>query len=213
MRTKIFLSILLAFTVSKGHAQDSYIELIYGNSLFRRDLAGQVNTMGNYRLGKPLQYVGVGLNGVLNIKTLCSPIVKFSCNQYLPQDFHANDSVSGRIAGAFFSLSAGSDVLKKNEEFDLVWSLGFQFGRLKLYKDQFLHLRNPSLCPKVTFQINKSFGSCGVGLRAEFVYDISAGDWKEARSYRKLSSSTDVPGFNQTSFNISLLLQTRFVNP
>jgi hypothetical protein len=189
----------------EANAQTSSVDLLYGNTIFRKDLAGQVNTIDAYTFGKPLQFVGIGVNELrLNRGEWLS--ASFTGAQYLPQKFVLNDSVAGKISGCLFGFALGRNVLRESEFFDLTFSAGLNLGRLKLVKHDALYLKNNVVAPKLSVIARIFFGKLALGLNAEFVYDCSSSGWKDKLLSSKRIPPADVPGFNQTGFNFSVSL-------
>jgi hypothetical protein len=194
---------LLAFSFGT-QAQKGSALLMYGNTIFRKDLLGQLNSKDNYSFGRPMQFAGVSLTEQVLIKTLGVFPSNVLAAHYLPQEFKVNDSVTGNISGSMFGVSLGYDFFKKSEVVGLTFSAGLNIGRLKLVDNQYLHLKNGMFTPKLSVTLSVHVRKLCLAFNAEYVYDVSNSDWKEKSRASKRSASVPVPGLNQSGFNFSV---------
>jgi hypothetical protein len=193
-------------------AQYTTLDLTYGNTVFQKDFMGQLNTVHQYKHGRPLQYIGLGFSGTeTNDKVTLSG--NFIMAQYLPQLFRVNDSITGNISGSFFGLTAGIDCFPKVKAFDFIFSGGLNLGRMKLvqqdkrffeYRGNTLHRKNMLICPKIGAMTKIYLGKFCITLNAEYMYDLSGPRWKEKLLSVGKPHSVPVGGFNQSGFSFSI---------
>jgi hypothetical protein len=95
-----------------------------------------------------------------------------------------SDTVRFRLSGFQISYVIGKDVFPKNKLFDLGIYAGFSAGRLNLLKQdytigpEFLQYRNPFFSPKILVQPKFNTRHVVVGLKFEYLFDVSQGKWK-----------------------------------
>jgi hypothetical protein len=214
MSKQLAFRILFLFLVFAPGTKAQYtsIDLTYGNTVFQKDFGGQLNTVNNYRHGRPMQYLGLMIGGMYTNgkKTRSS---NFIMAQYLPQRFQLNDSVTGTISGSLFGLAFGFDCFPKTRAFDLFFSGGLNIGRLKLVQEQLsyfdyrrntLHRKNMFISPKIGVMTKVFIWEFCITLNAEYNYDISGPRWHEKLLSVGKPRSVAVPGFNQSGFQFSI---------
>lgn len=208
-----FTALIIIILSLTTQAQQSSFDLVYGNVLYRKNLEQQLNTISDYQPGKPLQYAGVSVSGAALLNKKHTIFGNFLAAKYLPQSFQINDSVSGKLSGSVFGLTAGFDCFPKTEWFDVIVSGGLNLGRMKLvqqkwdylrYKDNNLHLKNMLICPKVSLMTKVYFKKLCLTFAGEYAYDISGSRWNEKTLSLGKPESLTVPGFNQTGLYLSV---------
>jgi hypothetical protein len=205
MTKNIFRTLAFLFVFSaEANAQQSSVDLLYGNMLYQKDFLGQLNTLDNYKQSRPMQYLGIGTSGGFRVNRKWEFSGNMFAAQYLPQRFHANDSVTGKISGSLFGVTVGYDVFRKAKAIDLIFGGGLNLGRLKLVQNDYLHWKNMLITPKLSVIAKVYIGKFSLFAGAEYGYDISGSDWKEKRLASKRHASVPVPAFNQSGFNLSV---------
>lgn len=209
-----FVTVLLITALSlTTQAQHTSLDFTYGNILYRKNLGQQLNTLSDYEFGEPVQYAGIIFSGTALVNKKHGLSGNFLAAKYLPQSFQINDSVSGKLSGSVFGLTAGFDCFPKTEWFDIIVSGGLNLGRMKLvqqkwdylrYKDNNLHLKNMLICPKVSLMSKIYLKKFCLTFAGEYAYDISGSRWKEKTLSLGKPESLTVPGFNQTGLYLSV---------
>lgn len=209
-----FVIALLITTLSlTTQAQNSSFDLVYGNILYRKDLGQQLNTIKDHTFGEPVQYIGIATSGAFLVNKKHNISGSLLAAKYLPQSFQINDSVTGKLSGSVYGLTAGFDCFPKTEWCDIIVSGGLNLGRMKLvqqkwdylrYKDNSLHLKNMLICPKVSLMTKIYLKKFCLTFTGEYAYDISGSRWKEKTLSLGKPKSLTVPGFNQSGLYLSV---------
>ncbi len=196
-------------------AQYTTFDIVYGNNIYQRNFGGQLNTIDQYRFGRPIQYMGISCSGMVKTDRGHDLSGNLSWAKYLPQVFQINDSVNGKLTGFTIGLTAGKDLFPKAKAFDFILSGGLNLGKMKLIQEQFhyleyknnsLHLKNMLICPKISLMTKVYLGKFCISLNAEYMYDISSTSWKEKLLALGKPRSVEVAGFRQTGYSLSLHL-------
>jgi len=196
-------------------AQYTTFDIVYGNNLYQRNFGSQLNTINQYRFGRPIQYMGISCSGMVKTDRGHDLSGNFIWAKHLPQVFQINDSVNGKLTGFTIGLTAGKDLFPKAKAFDFILSGGLNLGKMKLIQEQFhyleytnnnLHLKNMLICPKVSLMTKVYLGKYCISLNAEYMYDISSTSWNEKLLALGKPRSVEVAGFRQTGYSLSLHL-------
>lgn len=210
---RFFTALIISTLSLTTQAQQTSYDLVYGNVLYRKNLEQQLNTISEHKLGEPVQYAGFSISGAALVNKKYGVSGNFLAAKYLPQSFQINDSVTGKLSGSVFGLTAGFDCFPKTEWFDVILSGGLNLGRMKLvqqkwdylrYKDNNLHLKNMLICPKVSLMTKVYLKKFCLTFTGEYAYDISGSSWKEKILSLGKPESLTVPGFNQTGLYLSV---------
>lgn len=220
MRFPPILAVAFFLLALSARAQRTSLTLSYGNYLFEKGFPrtdGQqmsaVNTKDAFTIGHPIQSVGLFANGMFRIDQRWKISGHFGGAKFLPQQFTVNDSVSGKISGCLYTVSAGYDLFPKIKAIDLIFSGGLNLGRTKLVQEKFdfleksgnnLHVKNMFISPKASCMLQVFVGKFVLNLNAEYAYDISGSNWKEKLLARHKPESVDVPDFSQTGLAFSV---------
>jgi len=195
------------------HGQYTTTDLIYGNTIYQRNLGGQLNTFDQYTFGRPIQYLGMGFSGMVKVDRRYDLSGTFQWVKYLPQVFRINDSLNGKLTGFTIGLTAGHDFFPRAKAIDFILSGGLNLGKMKLIQEQFhylaytnntLHLKNMLICPKVSVMTKFYLRSFCITFNAEYMYDISSTTWKEKLLSLGKPHSVAVAGFRQTGYSLSV---------
>jgi hypothetical protein len=106
--------------------------LTYGTNVYDGSLMGQVNTLDSFRIGRPIQYIGLSANGHFIVNQKADLAGHFIGGKYLPQQIQLNDSTNAKLSGTTFGFGYGFDCFSKAEKIDFILSAGLNFGRMKL---------------------------------------------------------------------------------
>ncbi|MBC7865467.1 MAG: hypothetical protein IAF38_21005 [Bacteroidia bacterium] len=187
---EIKLFLLFILFLLKGFSQEEFSEeaylscnsydVLYGTNVYTSNFYNQLNTVQKSTIFRPLQIVGIGCsftNVYVNDYNYSGHIF-FS--QILPARIKIQDTLDCGITGNLFSMSAkGIDIFKNNENFDLVLSVGANVGRIRLFQNNFVRMKNPFFSPMVSIQPKLGLGPITLSFLCTFAYDISNPNWKK----------------------------------
>jgi hypothetical protein len=185
--------------------------LTYGTNVYDRSFQGQVNTLDSFQIGRPMQYIGLGVNGHFVINEKARVAGHFIFGKYLPQQIHFNDSTKAKLSGSTFGFGYGFDCFNKAKNIDFILSAGLNLGRMKLTQatNSFsgekveLSIKNMFISPKASAMLTLYIQKISLSFNAEYGYDISASGWKPKLLSNQESSLT-VPGYNQSGLGFSV---------
>ena len=198
-------------------AQRTTYALTYGTNVYDKSLSGQVNTLDSFAIGRPIQYLGLGLNGQYVISRKAHLAGHFIFGKYLPQQIHLTDSTNAKLSGSTFGATFGFDCFNKADKIDFILSAGFNLGRMKLTQatnsvtDEKvdLSIKNMFVSPKASAMLIFYIGSFSLSLNAEYFYDVSASGWKR-KLLSNQESTLSIPGYNQSGLGFSVGLGRAF---
>ncbi len=160
----------------------SSADVFYGYRLYSQSFYDQLNTVNKIRFDKPLQTTGVGLSGYFSSTAKMGWHGHLIYNQVIPQIIYIQDTIKGKITGFTFGAAFGRALKTKNESFALLYCLGFNTGRLRMFDNQFLRQRNSFFSPKISIQPKIKIGKLALSFLIEYEYDISNPLWKKTLS-------------------------------
>lgn len=113
-----------------------------------------------------------------------------------------NDSINLSLKGYFIGFGAGIDFFMSNKSFDLIGGIGANVGRLVLTRNSAmsgsLKYTNPFFAPKLILEPRVNIGVLTLGVRAEYMYDITYSGWREEVYSAPNFGSAKASGFNVT---------------
>ena len=112
-------------------------------------------------------------------------------NQVLPPIKKINDTLNTNLIGYYISYLDGVNIIKNSSNIDLVISLGFEFGRLRLYGNPLLRKKNSFFAPKIEIQPKIKIKRFVIGGFLGYGYDISNPNWKNTWFSKDKSYSLD----------------------
>ncbi|MBI1836318.1 MAG: hypothetical protein HYR91_03535 [Flavobacteriia bacterium] len=181
---KIFLYLVLFFHFTGNTQSNNTIEttfdFIFGKKYFQNNIfSPSLNTMNKYELLSPLNYLGFGLTGsyVKNKKSYYDGHLEYT--QIIPQKIYTTDSNQMNISG--FNLGygfLGRDLFRKSRTIDLIFSLGFNTGRLKVNALENGKYKNPYFSPMISINPRINFNKISIFGRVTYEYDISKSNWR-----------------------------------
>jgi len=182
--TYLILVITLLLLTNRGKAQKRNTEsfdILYGAKLFNNNFYNQFNTINNYSYNSPVQMIGIGYSGGFAFTR--SSWLDFdghlSYAQIVPHQLTINDSIKCNINGFVFSASLfGWDFFPKSKYFHLLFSGGFNTGRLRLGGNEWVRQKNPFFSPKLSLQPKIVIGKIILSVRADYEWDISSKNWR-----------------------------------
>ena len=113
---------------------------------------------------------------------------KFNCDlsctvinhkQILPKDEIFNDSLISTITGFRSSIYKSVSYINKQENIQLAFLFGAEFGRLCLYGNPLLRKKNDYFAPKIEIQPKIKLKRLVIGGAIGYGYDISNPNWKD----------------------------------
>lgn len=181
----ITTSSFLAF--SQRNSQDiSSIDLIYGFRTLHRPMFGpgmdkKYSTFSDFEWSSPLQFVGAGVT--LLGDSIDTGGKYFIGNAqfaaYIPYRIQIADSLTAKSGGFNVGITfLGLDAFPRTKNFDLVFNLGFDAGRI-LITNPGLHQRNLYFAPKISIQPKVKMGPVALSVFAEYGYDVTKDKWRK----------------------------------
>lgn len=162
------------------------VDLIYGFRTLNKPMFGsqvekRYSTFSDYEWSSPLQFLGTGIT--LLGDSIDTGGKYFIGNAqivaYLPQRISINDSVTAKSGGFNVGLTfLGLDAFPQVKNFDLIFNLGFDAGRI-LLTNPGLHQRNLYFAPKLSIQPKVKMGPVALSLFAEYGYDLTKDKWRK----------------------------------
>lgn len=205
---KILILIIILFsttvksqTDSTGTLDDSSndvspFELMIGTKQFNSTFYDQIKTIDNFKIYQPVNFVGLGLSGNIAISRAFSYWGHIAFLYAIPQDIKIN-SQNGKLTGFMFSCSVfGIDILRKKKNADLIISVGFNTGRLRIYQNELLRQKNPFFAPMISFHPKFTIKKVSLGLNIQLDYDLSRPNWR--KTYFANTNKTLLDNFKQT---------------
>lgn len=155
-------------------------DILYGTKLFKSNFYNQVNTLINYSYSSPVQLVGIGYSGGFNVTRGQFDFVgHVSYKQVIPHRLAINDTIKCNINGFVFSACVfGWDFFSKSKIFHLLFSGGFNTGRLRLGGNEWARQKNPFFSPKISLQPKIAIGKIILSVRADYEWDVSSKNWR-----------------------------------
>lgn len=181
----------------------SSIDLLYGQKYFQKPVfAESVNNLGDFRIGRPISYVGVGftVNLVTNRRYSYFGTMRFY--HVIPQLIGVNDSISGRVSGFNFEFPfAGWDVFRNKRWIDLILEAGISTGRIRLFGDSRLERVNAYFAPCFSVTPRFVIGKFAFQFRAEYELDITRERWRNV--WFSSSPKVDLGSMKSTGLSTS----------
>ncbi len=188
-----------AFFFFRKSPHANSVELNYGQMIYSRSFVGGINSFRNFQLGRPIQFVGLGVSGELKLSTFHNILGHFYVSGVMPQKIQLEELGQARIGGGLISAGLTKELIKRNRRFNLQPGIGILTGRMNIRQSEIIHLKNGFIAPKISIQSKAIFGKVSLALQIEYAMDLSDNDWK---SIQQRSGSMD----NLTAFNQSGLL-------
>ena len=139
--------------------------------MFGSQVEKRYSTFSDYEWSSPLQFLGTGIT--LLGDSIDTGGKYFIGNAqivaYLPQ------RISIFNVGLTF---LGLDAFPQVKNFDLIFNLGFDAGRI-LLTNPGLHQRNLYFAPKLSIQPKVKMGPVALSLFAEYGYDLTKDKWRK----------------------------------
>lgn len=155
----------------------SSLDLIYGFKSFQSNFYGQLSGLNHINTKLPLQFAGIGYSGALETNRTYTFYGQMSYCQILPQSFYVHDSLKCTLGGFIYSAFVWGKRLNLNQ-FNVLLSLGFNTGRLRLYDGEFANQKNPFFSPKISLQPKLALWRLVLSVRADYEFDISRPGWR-----------------------------------
>lgn len=182
MKTIILILILSSITLYGQKDSSSVVsspDIFYGYRIYSASFYNQLNTVNKISLNRPLQTIGIGLSGYFSSTPKIGWYGHLIYSQVIPQTIFIQDTIKGKITGFVFGAAFGRALKTKKENFALLYCLGFNTGRLRMYDNQFLKQRNAFFSPKISIQPKIKIGRLALSFLVEYEYDISKPIWKK----------------------------------
>jgi hypothetical protein len=183
----IFLSFCSLGALSQRNSRDiSSVDLIYGFRTLNRPMFGptvenRYSTFSDFNWSQPLQYLGAGITLLGDsIDTRGKYFIgNAQLVAYLPQRINITDSLTVKSRGFNFGLTfLGLDAFPRSKNFDLIFNLGFDAGRI-LVTAPGIHQRNLYFAPKLSIQPKVKMGPIALSICAEYGYDFTKDKWRK----------------------------------
>ncbi len=163
----------------------STYDIFYGQKVFLSNhFYQQLNSIDNFNVNQPLKLAGVGCNLVTDFagsEYSDGSELQFNVtySQVIPQDIIIRDSIKSKITGGLFGMGIFTyEVFLNKKSADVLFTIGFNAGRLKIYDNTCLNAINPYFAPKLIIQPRLKLGKIVASLRFEYEYDVTNSDWK-----------------------------------
>lgn len=212
---KYFLIVLLSFGNAFGQdilSEDewSHIDYMYGNKVLEKKfMASPLNDYKQIEVGRPISYIGIGITSEFAYANRLKYMGHFDYAQILPQQVVIQDSIQAKIKGFNLVYSLlGMDFFKRSDVFDLVGTIGFNTGRLKLKGEDGFKYKNPYFSPMVSLSPRIVINNWSFFVRATYEYDISKKGWRAQLTSK--ATQNDLPYASSTGFNVFAGIGYRF---
>ena len=167
-----------------------------GTKQFSSSFYKQLNTLDIFKILQPVIFAGLGYNGQFDVSRGTFYFGHIALLYVIPQDITLNNQ-KGKLTGFMFSCSLyGVDILKEKKNTNLIISVGFNTGRLRIYQNELLRQKNPFFSPMVSFLPKFTIKKITFGLNIQFDYDISSPNWRKTQFAN--SNKTLLDKFQQT---------------
>lgn len=189
MKIGVFILFVLCSLINyaqRNNQDISSVDLIYGYKTLHRPMFGDgmkktYSTFSDFAWSSPLQFVGAGIT--LLGDSIDTGGKYFIGNAqivaYLPRQISINDSVTAKSKGFNFGLTfLGLDAFPRVKNFDLIFNLGFDAGRI-LLTNPGLQQRNLYFAPKISIQPKVKMGPVALSVFAEYGYDLTKDKWRK----------------------------------
>lgn len=157
-------------------------DFIYGQKyLSHKTFDGALNYLDKINFGKPLTYVGIGTTAyVIVTRGLFNHPSNIYYTQVVPQDVKLNDSITAKITGFNFGFTIhGFDAFPHKRNFDLLFNMGVNTGRLRLYGNSLAKQKNPYFSPKISMSPRVIIGRISLLAIITYELDISRKNWRK----------------------------------
>lgn len=198
----ITTSITLGQNNSKKYIHRS-VDFIYGQKILsQRTFGGGLNDMEKINWGTPIAFIGIGTTERLNfVRELGSYDANFYYTQIIPQKLKVNDSITTNITGFNFAFTfLGFDAFSNKKDFDLIFSLGVNTGRLRLYGNSYTRQKNPYFSPKISMIPRLTIGKINIALNIAYEFDLSKKNWR--RTFFSNSPKIELPQTSNTGLTV-----------
>lgn len=179
------------------HRTSHSSDIEFASKLYRNDFFNSLNTIDSYNINSPVHLIGISRSGKMLLSRGEDFDGHFSYCQILPKRIRINDTIQPIIKGFIFGFGYGRDLFRGSKSIDMIASIGFNTGRIKLSDKESINQVNPYFAPKISLQPRLNFNKISISFRVEYEYDISRSNWlnrsNQSTQYR------DVNNFNQTS--------------
>ncbi len=206
---------LVAF--SQHNSRDiSSVDLIYGfrtihRPLFSPNVEKKYSTFSDFNWSQPLQFVGAGITLLGDsIDTYGKYFIgNAQIVAYLPQRISLSDSLTAKSGGFNFGLTfLGLDAFPRAKNFDLIFNLGFDAGRI-LLTNPGMKQRNLYFAPKLSIQPKVKMGPVALSICAEYGYDLTKDKWRKTwfgpgHQNNLVPYSTKIGGMSGLSWFVTL---------
>lgn len=155
------------------------IDIFYGYRIYSHSFYNQLNTVDRISLNSPPQTISIGLSGYFSSTPKIGWHGHLIYNQIIPQTIFIQDTIKGKITGFVFGAAFGRALKTKKENFALLYCLGFNTGRLRMFNNQLLKQYNPFFSPKISIQPKIKIGCLALSFLFEYEYDITKTSWKK----------------------------------
>ncbi|HKC69666.1 MAG TPA: hypothetical protein VKG26_15620 [Bacteroidia bacterium] len=197
-----FLISFNAFAQSADTSATSSIDLIYGYRIFNNSFYNQLNSVSHFDYKLPVQLVGIAVSDNYTVNKYVDYYGHISYCQTIPQTIqlqNTNSKISGFVFGIDYGISIGP-----GKNFKVLIGGGFNAGRLKLYENNQIDLKNPFFSPKICIQPKIAIKRFVISFRAEYDFDISNTAWE--KKSRSSINKINISNFKQNCFTPQLCI-------
>lgn len=149
--------------------------------MFGPNVEKRYSTFSDFKWSQPLQYLGAGITLLGDsIDTRGKYFIgNAQIVAYLPQRISLSDSLTAKSGGFNFGLTfLGLDAFPRAKNFDLIFNLGFDAGRI-LLTNPGMKQRNLYFAPKLSIQPKVKMGPVALSICAEYGYDLTKDKWRK----------------------------------
>lgn len=200
-----FLTIAILLIELQSHGQtnkvDSY-DILYGTKLFKNNFYNQVNTLNKYSYSSPVQLIGIGYSGCFEVtRGSYNYVGHISYEQVIPQQLIINNTIKCNLNGFILSVSVlGWDFFPKSKNFHVLFTGGFNTGRLRLGGNELVRQKNPFFSPMISLQPKIAIGKIILSIRGDYEWDVSRKNWRRTLFANKNKINLDT--YKQTGASI-----------
>lgn len=203
----IFFSMMMMDAVSQ---EDSVIigsgiedfDFSYSEHYMLNDLDGELKSIEKIDFGKPLNAIGVSLQGPLQVNRTYTYEGYIGYQFILPTKITVLDTVSQSLSGFSFKMSMAGQRIMYTKKVRMYLTQGLYAGRIKLIDEERKRLKNSN---------QGLFGGLHVGWKvwvfdihafAEFNWDITSSKWKKVWIAKKQDHV--LPNWNQSGAQLGM---------
>ncbi len=202
--TSLFILVITGAMTQRPKYVPTSLDIVAGQQLLQNSTFGNTfATLQNPRF-KTLQTIGLACTSGFQNNRREYYAGYFDYVQFIPQAVVFHDSIQARVTGFIFGMHVfGKDLLPKSCKYaNLIFSIGFHTGRVRIYDNAAARQKNPFFAPSLSLAPRFLIGKLALQLRASYGFDISRKSWKNM-PFRE-PAGVSLPNLSLTGLNLSV---------